>query len=67
MAEGLNKVLLLGNLGRTPNFASPGRERGAQAPLGHHGVLLDKSNNRQERTEWHQITVGQAVRRWRRS
>lgn len=58
MAEGLNRVLLLGNLGADPELRFTG---GAQAVL--HVRLattesyLDKDKVRRERTDWHNVTI----------
>lgn len=58
MAEGLNKVLLLGNLGADPELrVTPGGQSVLKLRLATTESYLDKSNTRQERTEWHQITV----------
>ncbi len=58
MAEGLNKVLLLGNLGADPELrVTPGGQAVLKLRLATTESYLDKSNTRQERTEWHQITV----------
>ena len=58
MAEGLNKVLLLGNLGADPELrVTPGGQSVLKLRLATTETYLDKSNTRQERTEWHQITV----------
>ena len=58
MAEGLNKVLLLGNLGADPELRVVG---GGQSVLklriATTETYLDKSNTRQERTEWHSVTM----------
>lgn len=58
MAEGLNKVMLLGNLGADPELRTT---QGGQAILKLRIATtenyLDKSNTRQERTEWHQVTI----------
>jgi single-strand DNA-binding protein len=58
MAEGLNKVMLLGNLGADPELRVTG---GGQAVLklrvATTETYLDKSNTRQERTEWHSVTM----------
>ena len=58
MSEGLNKVLLLGNLGADPELRVVG---GGQAVLklriATTETYLDKSNTRQERTEWHSVTM----------
>lgn len=58
MAEGLNKVLLLGNLGADPELrVTPGGQSILKLRLATTETYLDKSNTRQERTEWHSITV----------
>jgi single-strand DNA-binding protein len=58
MADGLNKVMLLGNLGQDPELKMIG---GGQAVLNLRlattETYLDKSNTRQERTDWHTVTV----------
>jgi single-strand DNA-binding protein len=58
MAEGLNKVLLLGNLGADPELrVTPGGQAVLKLRLATTESYLDKSNTRQERTEWHSVTV----------
>lgn len=58
MAEGLNKVMLLGNLGADPELRmTPGGQAVLKLRLATTETYLDKSNTRQERTEWHSITV----------
>jgi single-strand DNA-binding protein len=58
MAEGLNKVMLLGNLGADPELrVTPGGQSVLKLRLATTESYLDKSNTRQERTEWHSITV----------
>ncbi len=58
MAEGLNRVLLLGNLGADPELrVTPGGQPVLKLRLATTESYLDKSNTRQERTEWHSITV----------
>ncbi len=58
MAEGLNKVMLLGNLGADPELRVTG---GGQAILklriATTETYLDRNNARQERTEWHSVTM----------
>lgn len=58
MADGLNKVMLLGNLGADPELKVTG---GGQAVLklriATSESFLDRQNVRQERTEWHSVTV----------
>jgi single-strand DNA-binding protein len=58
MAEGLNKVMLLGNLGADPELrVTPGGQAVLKLRLATTESYLDKSNTRQERTEWHRITI----------
>lgn len=58
MADGLNKVMLLGNLGADPELR---HTQGGQAVLNLRLACsesyLDKDKNRQERTEWVNVTV----------
>lgn len=58
MAEGLNRVMLLGNLGAEPELKMTG---GGQAVLklrlATSESYLDRNRVRQERTEWHSIVV----------
>jgi len=58
MAEGLNKVMLLGNLGADPELrATSGGQSVLKLRLATSETYLDKDKNRQERTEWHSVTV----------
>jgi single-strand DNA-binding protein len=58
MAEGLNKVMLLGNLGADPELrVTPSGQSLLKLRLATTESYLDKSNTRQERTEWHSVTV----------
>ena len=58
MAEGLNKVLLLGNLGADPELrVTPGGQAVLKLRLATTETYLDRNNTRQERTEWHSVTV----------
>ena len=58
MAEGLNRVMLLGNLGADPELKMTG---GGQAVLklrlATSETYLDRNKVRQERTEWHSVVV----------
>ncbi len=58
MAEGLNRVMLLGNLGADPELRMTG---GGQAVLKLRLATTesyqDKDRQRQERTEWHSVVV----------
>jgi single-strand DNA-binding protein len=58
MAEGLNRVLLLGNLGADPELrVTAGGQAVLKLRLATTETYLDKSNTRQERTEWHSVTL----------
>jgi single-strand DNA-binding protein len=58
MAEGLNKVMLLGNLGADPELrVTPSGQSILKLRLATKETYLDKGGIRQERTEWHRITV----------
>jgi len=58
MAEGLNRVLLLGNLGADPELRVTG---GGQAVLklrlATSETYFDRNKVRQERTEWHNVVI----------
>ncbi|MGO9709408.1 MAG: single-stranded DNA-binding protein [Polyangiaceae bacterium] len=58
MAEGLNKVMLLGNLGQDPELKMiAGGQAVLNLRLATTETYLDKNNTRQERTDWHTVTV----------
>jgi single-strand DNA-binding protein len=58
MAEGLNRVMLLGNLGADPELkVTQGGQAVLKLRLATTESYLDKNNTRQERTEWHSVTV----------
>ncbi len=58
MAEGLNKVMLLGNLGADPELrVTQGGQAILKLRLATSETYLDKDNARQERTEWHSVTM----------
>jgi single-strand DNA-binding protein len=58
MAEGLNRVMLLGNLGADPELrVTPSGQSILKIRLATTEKYLDKSNVWQERTEWHRVTV----------
>ena len=58
MAGSINKVTLVGNLGRDPEIrhTSTGKKI-ANFSLATSDVWRDASGNRQEKTEWHRIVV----------
>ncbi|MBS2016056.1 MAG: single-stranded DNA-binding protein [Deltaproteobacteria bacterium] len=58
MAEGLNKVMLLGNLGADPELKmTQGGQAVLKLRLATTESYLDRNNTRQERTEWHSVTL----------
>jgi single-strand DNA-binding protein len=58
MAEGLNRVMLLGNLGADPELkVTPGGQAVLKLRLATTESYVDKNQVRQERTEWHRVTV----------
>lgn len=58
MADGLNKVMLLGNLGADPELKmTQGGQAVLKLRLATSESYLDRNNTRQERTEWHSVTV----------
>jgi single-strand DNA-binding protein len=58
MAEGLNRVLLLGNLGADPELKmTPGGQAVLKMRLATSESYLDRNRVRQERTEWHSVVV----------
>ncbi len=69
MAEGLNKVMLLGNLGADPELKmTAGGQAVLKLRLATTESYLDRNNTRQERTEWHSVTLwgkrGEALSRF---
>ena len=58
MSEGLNKVMLFGNLGADPELrVTPGGQAVLKLRLACTESYLDRNNTRQERTEWVSVTV----------
>ncbi len=58
MADGLNKVMLLGNLGADPELRmTSGGQVVLSLRLACSESYLDKDKRRQERTEWVNVTV----------
>ena len=57
MARGINKVILVGNLGDDPETKyTQGGMAVTKARLATTSVRKDKDGNTQERTEWHRVT-----------
>jgi single-strand DNA-binding protein len=58
MAEGLNKVMLLGNLGQDPELKlTQGGQALLKLRIATTESYQDKAGQRQERTEWHSVTL----------
>jgi len=58
MAGGVNKVMLLGNLGRDPEVRfTPSGQAVANFTIATNESWTDKSGQKQEKTEWHRIVV----------
>src|ERR671918_2561807 len=58
MAGGVNKVILIGNLGSAPEVRfTPGGQAVANFRIATSESWTDKSGQKQERTEWHRIVV----------
>src|SRR5215472_16053428 len=58
MAEGLNKVMLLGNLGADPELrATPGGQSVLKLRMATTERYMDRNQTWQERTDWHRVTV----------
>lgn len=58
MADGVNKVILVGNLGKDPEVGyTQGGTARCKFPLATGETYNNKSGERQERTEWHNIVV----------
>jgi single-strand DNA-binding protein len=58
MAEGLNRVMLFGNLGADPELRmTSGGQAVLKLRLATSETYLDRNKVRQERTEWHSVVV----------
>lgn len=58
MADGLNKVMLFGNLGADPELKmTAGGQAVLKLRIATTETYLDRNNTRQERTEWHSVTL----------
>lgn len=58
MADGLNRVMLMGNLGADPELrVTSGGQSVLKLRLATSESYLDKNRVRQERTEWHSVVV----------
>jgi len=58
MAGSVNKVILVGNLGQKPEVKFlPSGQAVCEMRIATNEVFNDKNQQRQERTEWHRVTV----------
>jgi single-strand DNA-binding protein len=58
MAEGLNRVMLFGNLGADPELrATAGGQSILKFRVATSESYLDKNRERRERTEWHNVVI----------
>jgi single-strand DNA-binding protein len=58
MAGGVNKVILIGNLGADPEVRfTPGGQAVANFRIATNESWVDKQGQKQERTEWHRIVA----------
>jgi single-strand DNA-binding protein len=58
MAEGLNRVMLLGNLGADPELrTTSGGQSVLKLRLATSETYLDRNRQRQEKTEWHSVVI----------
>ena len=58
VSASLNKVMILGNLGRDPELrTTEGGQSVATLNVATTDTWVDKSGNKQERTEWHRVVV----------
>lgn len=58
MAEGLNRVILLGNLGADPELRmTNGGTAVLNLRMATSESYLDRNKQRQERTEWHRVVI----------
>src|ERR1041384_205599 len=56
--SGVNKVILVGNLGKDPEVRyTPGGQAVANFTIATNEAWTDKQGQKQERTEWHRIVV----------
>ena len=56
----VNKVYLIGHLGKNPTLRVAGENKVAEVTLATRDVWKDADGERQERTEWHRIEVWNA-------
>ena len=52
----MNKAILLGRLGRDPEFRTAGDKEVASMSLATEEIYKDKNGERQKKTQWHRLT-----------
>lgn len=57
MSQGLNRVILLGNLGADPELRNVGESCVLNMRLATSETYLDRDKVKQERTEWHRVSL----------
>lgn len=57
MATGLNKVILIGYLGKAPEYREKGETRAANFSLAVTESWKDRNAKKQERTEWFRVAM----------
>ena len=58
MAGSLNKVMIIGNLGANPELKNlPSGQAVTELRIATNEVFTDKNQQKQERVEWHRVTV----------
>ncbi|MHC4326063.1 MAG: single-stranded DNA-binding protein [Planctomycetota bacterium] len=57
MANGLNRVILIGNIGKEPDLKEIGETAVLEFRLATSDSFQGRDGNRKERTEWHTIKV----------
>ncbi len=57
MSQGFNKVMLFGNLGADPELRGTEGARVLSFRLATTEIYFDKQQQKQERTEWHQVAL----------
>ena len=55
--SGVNKVIIIGHLGRDPEVSAVGQTSVTRLNVATSESWMDKNNQKQERTEWHRISV----------
>ncbi len=55
--SGVNKVILLGNLGKDPEIKELENNKVANVSIATSEVYKDKDGERQEKTEWHRVVM----------